>query len=370
MRKSHNTLALLIAAAVLVLAACSTDSASDNSAQKDEIAGSMTGGKADDGTDICETNGWYDDDECDTFCPKTDPDCAGDACRPICDAIGSRSEGWYDSCTHDLIGWARCDGCNAVCEAVGSRSEGWYDSCGVGMNGTGLIRFEQCREEEHHECPLTGVICTPDCPTNGTLNGAPCTRGFFNEETCVCEPFEQTCHPTCDAIGSRSEGWYDSCTHDLIGWAQCAGCQAECRNVGTRSEGWYDTCNVGMNGTGLIQWAACGFQGCPPTGILCTPECPESGTLNGAPCRKGNFNETTCVCEPVEAQECMPVCDAIGSRSEGWYDSCTHDLIGWAQCNGCEAECRNAGTRSEGWFDTCGQGMNGSGLITFAECAE
>ena len=30
-------------------------------------------------------------------------------CGPICKAIGTRSEGWYDSCTNELIRWDNCD---------------------------------------------------------------------------------------------------------------------------------------------------------------------------------------------------------------------------------------------------------------------
>lgn len=39
---------------------------------KDEVSGI---GKADWPIDWCEINGWYDDGECDAWCPETDPDC-------------------------------------------------------------------------------------------------------------------------------------------------------------------------------------------------------------------------------------------------------------------------------------------------------
>ena len=38
---------------------------------------------------------------------------------------------------------------------------------------------------------------------------------------------------------------------------------------------------------------------CPPTGIVCSPTCPGSGSNHGAPCRAGNFNATTCTCDPL-----------------------------------------------------------------------
>lgn len=56
-----------------------------------------------------------------------------------------------------------------------------------------------------------------------------------------------------------------------------------------------------------------------------------------------------------EHATCVPVCDAIGTRSEGWYDGCTGELIRWDFCGGCFAYCDRIGTRSEGWRSTCGE---------------
>jgi hypothetical protein len=46
---------------------------------KDQVRGL---GKADNGVDYCQLNGWYGDGVCDDFCPKRDPDCATDARTP------------------------------------------------------------------------------------------------------------------------------------------------------------------------------------------------------------------------------------------------------------------------------------------------
>ena len=73
--------------------------------------------------------------------------------------------------------------------------------------------------------------------------------------------------------------------------------------------------------------------------------------------------------EELETSDaCFPVCDAVGTRSEGWYDSCSGELYVWAGCDGCEAECLYPGTRAEGWYDTCGVGADGTGLILWADC--
>ncbi len=57
-------------------------------------------------------------------------------CEPICGAIGSKSEGWFDSCSMTPIytaggfpAWDQCKNCSALCEGVGTSSEGWYSNC-------------------------------------------------------------------------------------------------------------------------------------------------------------------------------------------------------------------------------------------------
>jgi phosphatidylserine/phosphatidylglycerophosphate/cardiolipin synthase-like enzyme len=71
--------------AVLLLTAC--DQGDSDPISKDEARG--RGGKADDGTDLCEWLGWYGDGICDDFCPRPDPDCPP---PPECDPAGEREE--------------------------------------------------------------------------------------------------------------------------------------------------------------------------------------------------------------------------------------------------------------------------------------
>jgi len=69
--------------AVLLLTACDQDDSDPIS--KDEAR--TRGGKADDGTDLCDWLGWYGDGICDDFCPRPDPDCPP---PPECDPAGTR----------------------------------------------------------------------------------------------------------------------------------------------------------------------------------------------------------------------------------------------------------------------------------------
>ena len=57
--------------------------------------------------------------------------------RPVCQNVGSRSEGWFEA-DGTLICFTRCDGAVVSCENIGSRSEGWYadlDTAGCPMAG-------------------------------------------------------------------------------------------------------------------------------------------------------------------------------------------------------------------------------------------
>ncbi len=47
--------------------------------------------------------------------------------RPVCEAAGTKSEGWYQSGIR--VAYARCAGCLAFCGSAGTDAEGWYSWC-------------------------------------------------------------------------------------------------------------------------------------------------------------------------------------------------------------------------------------------------
>ncbi len=79
-------------------------------------------------------------------------------CKPICLFEGSESEGWYDSCTGELIKYAECSDMYAVCDKIGSKSEGWYTRTikPVGTAGE-LIVWDQC-SKKIKECNMKSDI--------------------------------------------------------------------------------------------------------------------------------------------------------------------------------------------------------------------
>jgi hypothetical protein len=112
---------------------------------------------------------------------------------PQCEAIGTRSEGWYRN--GQLLRWDRCLQKIAICERHFADGEGWY-----AVEQPKLINWSQCENAKSH--------------------------------------------PVCAAVGTRSEGWYlDGRLLKKFNGApaitKCAGQVASCYAIGTRSEGWY-----------------------------------------------------------------------------------------------------------------------------------
>ncbi|MDP3093413.1 MAG: DUF5667 domain-containing protein [bacterium] len=62
-------------------------------------------------------------------------------CKPVCFAIGTRSEGWHD-CNGNFLKWDNCKDCQPVCKNIGTKLEGWYSSC-----EDRLIKRETCGQE-------------------------------------------------------------------------------------------------------------------------------------------------------------------------------------------------------------------------------
>jgi len=138
-------------------------------------------------------------------------------CKPICNAIGTRSEGWYDSCTKKLIRWENCKGCEAVCKGVGTRSEGWYDSC-----TEKLIRYGECEIVKPEKPEACFTLWDPVCGKDGKTYSNECFAKVAGVEVnykgkCKvkeCETDADCPQPKCGPSGTVA--------------AKCIGVQAKC----------------------------------------------------------------------------------------------------------------------------------------------
>jgi hypothetical protein len=104
----------------------------------------------------------------------------------------------------------------------------------------------------HWECNCGECFATCELEPTACGDGVCDVAGGESAQSCPADCKGQGCRPVCAHLGTRSEGWYDSCTEELIRWEFCAFCDPVCRNCGSKSEGWYDSC------TGeLIAWGDC-----------------------------------------------------------------------------------------------------------------
>ncbi|GAB4288511.1 MAG: hypothetical protein Kow0090_00830 [Myxococcota bacterium] len=213
-----------------------------------------------------------DDDEISCDC-ASDMDCAlGDICVD-CMCIHNGEECDYlpegamcETCVGDWEGdncWCACKGgdCLVTCEEC-LVPDDCYEMLGEPVTDCYPARWacydgaciEECGE------PFCPYYCAMDCACYTDKMGCeiPVCRGYYEcwigdkkYEECpdgysylAAECLVQEA-PHCDAIGTRSEGWYLG--DKLITYANCTGCIAYCDGVDTDAqEGWYSSCDYKM----------------------------------------------------------------------------------------------------------------------------
>jgi hypothetical protein len=149
--------------------------------------------------------------------------------RPVCSAIGSRSEGWYWADTGQLIRFENCARLDEPqCGAIGSRSEGWYSN-----GDPALIAWDSCHRTVR--IALWGEPCGPSI-------GFSC----YDDLYCQGLPGEGVIGGTgtCRSMGTCEEA--DDCLAEGNEWVRpmCLG-HAEC-STETSTCGWVcDPVNTG-----------------------------------------------------------------------------------------------------------------------------
>ncbi len=268
--------------------------------------------------------------------------CEGGDCKPFCDLIGTRSEGWYDPCTGDAIVFSQCAACASQCRYVGTYSEGWYDSCsGALIDYASCFAEFSCIDDPEGlcdpgptRCEERGGTCVNDpgdCGMGGYVSADPlgcpngsdcCLPGVPNEcelEAGFCIDSGESCPLGASAVNLSCYGgdtccqpWYDYC-------ADAGGHCFEASDNGGCPDGWGSTSGVAYV--------------CMDGGICCFPENPlscedQDGVCIGwSPiCPEGTHYDEFTFCESGLPVCCLPDeprdCGDLGGFCMSWTSGC------------------------------------------------
>ncbi len=292
-------------------------------------------------------------------------------CIPVCRLQGTRSEGWYDSCSGTRLKWG-CNKCTTKpkCLHIGSKSEGWYDChgnlikytmCGKPQGSWSCIKSPENQCKTSLRCKKNDDCGKPTCTTNPLVANS-CIQMIPLCKSNLCSVSKKSySNSRCDKKTGRctkiippkcktdADCGKPTCKVFSGGFAQiCLQKLPKCNN-GVCSTATKNYTNYTCQSNGLCQ---------PKTSKACWPKdtklytCPDGKkvpwcTCNGKP-------------------PCIPICKYIGSRSEGWYDSCSGTRLQYTFCSKCTAKpkCLHIGSKSEGWYDCNGK------LIKYAMCGK
>lgn len=163
---------------------------------------------------------------------------------PECKHGGTEREGWYYSQTGELLRLEDCEKEEGDCYS--DRDCDGDEFCEFPAGACG--GKGECTEKPE----VCAAIYAPVCGCDGRTYASDCSAAakgvsIKHKGECDEEP-EPVCKPVCRAMGSRSEGWYDSCTGDLIKYDNCA-CVAVCRGgfgfgegEPKKPRGYYNSC--------------------------------------------------------------------------------------------------------------------------------
>ena len=234
-------------------------------------------------------------------------------------------------------GDATCYDDGATCtqylpRCVNNTCRGWDSTVPNAFCMGGICIARECEpgDKSDYLCPdgtkVTGCTCTSagswDCVENPQKQCPPepiCREGQHIYYTCpdgskvpYCMCLSESCPPTCQFHGTRSEGWY-GCDDGLLAYDQCDGCNAICK-VGASGEGHYSSCSdqLLLAGSCELKWSC---KEDPKAACHIEPTCDEKGGIcfEGKTCPNGfedmlevaECESNAICCKLVAPNECV-----------------------------------------------------------------
>ncbi len=212
----------------------------------------------------------------------TDPCYCTEKPCPTCGA-------WADKCLDEstLLEYS-CDNLN-----------GEKYACPNGCKDGACVKEDKCSSDSDCELVFSSCSCSWTCVKRSDKPRVDCARVCpvqvgAGKPTCNCIGSEcvlgsSTCGKVCKYAGTRSEGWYNSCTGALIQYATC----------GTQ------TC-VNKCGDGICQQVVCEATTCPCAET--SANCPQDCTINE--CKIDSDCPIMCPMSPAceEGKPCVQGC--------------------------------------------------------------
>ncbi len=233
----------------------------------------------------------------------------------------SEPEGWRPAGTSDYVLEASCKDCRAVCRHVGSYSEGWYDSCSGEVIAWGNCSAEwYCKDDPWKSCSEPDLSCAE---AQGTCRQGRCEDDEYNESSFACDS-GYCCIPIVFGECMRTGGY---CT------AEDETCELPYSSILTKSG-----CSEEKS-----RCCVCPYEDCSqPTQCEDREDCPDSHCRDIRPenwpeegtwvCEEINFHCTSGSCEAQFQSLENYYCDSEENRCVSMENSCERSRYGYGHC--------------------------------------